>query len=74
MPTFGEIAEEIGKIDIIRSFVAFAKTRNNKIIETIQKRLLSKGTTGDGIRLKTDSAGTGQVYSPVTIIFKERQA
>jgi hypothetical protein len=73
MPTFGDIAKEIKKIDLIESFQKFAKQRkiNDSIIKAIQKRLFNKGITGDNIKLITDKSSPGNVYADLTIDIKD---
>ena len=71
---FKELANNILKVDPFTIFIEFAKQKsiNDNVVNEIQKRLFQKGITGDGRELKTDSSGTGEVYSPITIILKEK--
>jgi hypothetical protein len=68
MPTFGEIAKDFKKLKFIDLFEDFAKrkTINDQIINTIKKRLFADGVTGDGVKLRTDNALSGDFYSLLT--------
>ena len=78
MPTFGEIAKKLDRLnfDTIAKEIFSNPLVARMITETITGRLFTKGVTGDAVTLRTDS-GTINVasrrgfYSPFTEIIKK---
>ena len=73
MSTLGEISTAIDKIDTHKILIKVLKQSNiqNFIKDMIHDRIYSHGITGTGVKLKTDKAKSGHVYSTFTETIKE---
>lgn len=76
MSTFQEAADVFKHINPKRIFreVLESDKLQEFIYDTVQNRVVKTGIAGDGTKLRTDAAESGEFYNAFTIIMKERSS